>query len=290
MKVTFSTEQKIAIELGRKERRRLIKECKRIANRLGNVEFLEYIDSLIAGDSGVGKTYNITRMLDELGIRYEKFSGNASIFGLMGRLMLLHAHKPAGEKMVVFLDDCDFLFQPENLNILKLMTSTQKTDRCFEYTKKISPKSFTEGVQQVLDQYLLDGGDTPGLVIPCDEFIFVIASNKVLANDQTIKDMTRSQKAKAEHELAIRGRFRMYDFELNKESKWGWLYDVAINDNGLYMLEDEDQKLYLLDWVWQNWDRMKETSVRTIQKMGFEIVEDSEEYKDNWELDYLVKH
>lgn len=286
--VKFSTEQKIAIEMGRRARRRLISECKRMGNRVTNLELKEYLDSLIAGDSGVGKSYNILKTLRELGVPFVELTGNISLFGLMGNLMLLHSRTPKGERVVVFLDDVDFLFEPKNINMLKHMTATQQADRKFEYTMKVSPKSFTDAQQAVLGQYLKDGGEQ-GLEIPCDQFVFVFASNHILAQEPDVEKMSETKKRKAQHELAIRGRFRPYDFKLDKEEKWGWMCDVTFSDNALHMLNNEEDKMYLLDWMWNHWDQMKETSVRTIQKMGWEIVEDPENYKDNWEFDYLTR-
>lgn len=282
--VKLSTEQKIAIELGVRERKGLIKAAKRAAKRALSSNG-KYHDTIIAGDSGVGKTFNITRELDNLELDYYQMTGNSSIFGFMGNLLYLHSCKPAGQKLVVFLDDCDFLFEPKNINILKNLTATNPSDRKFEYSKKVEPKQFTEAQQNVLDNYLKDG--LHGLTIPCDEFIFIISSNFVLPDATQVEGMTNSQKQKYQDFEAIRGRTKAYDLQLSKQEKWGWLYDVGINDGALDMIDSEQDKLYLLDWLWSNWERMKETSVRTIEKMGYEMVEDPEDYKDYWEIDYL---
>ena len=62
--------------------------------------------------------------------------------GLMGSLLYLHSQKPKGQKMVIFLDDCDFLFEPKNINILKNLTATSESrDRMFQYTKAVNAKS-----------------------------------------------------------------------------------------------------------------------------------------------------
>lgn len=286
IKLNLTTEQLNSINLGRAMRRRLIKECEKVAKRVLNKDREVYLDSLIAGDSGVGKSYLIRQILEANGITFVEITGTVSLFGLMGNLMLMHAMKPKGQRMVIFLDDCDFLFESANVNILKHMTATQLRDRRFEYTKRVRPSDFTDAQAAVLENYTKAGQH--GLVIPCDEFIFVIASNFILPNEQDVKAMKETARRKADHLLAIRGRFNPFDFKLDKQQKWGWLYDVAINDNALENLQDEQDRLYLLDFVWQNWDRMKETSVRTIQKMAYEIIEDPEYFKDNWELDYLV--
>lgn len=286
-KFGFSTNQTNYYNSGKVARKQLIRQARNAAKRANSKEITEYLDSLIAGDSGVGKSFNIERELEKANVPYYKISGNASIFGLMGNLMLLHSRKPAGKRMVVFLDDCDFLLERKNINILKNMTSTQLKDRVFQYTKKVNKHQFTDQQQLLLPLYENDGNH--GLTIPCDEFIFVIASN-VRLYDQTQEDsLTAAQKREMKHHLAIRGRFRPYDFKLTKEEKWGWLVDVTFNDDALHMIDNEAQKVELLDWVWNNWDNMKETSIRTIQKMGYDVVEDPEEYVDIWEFDYLVK-
>jgi len=284
--IKFSTEQREAMTAGRAARRRLIKEARKAADRAKNSNRSMYLDSIIAGESGIGKTLNIKKELEEQGITYFEITGNSSLFGLMGNLMLLHNAKPKGERVVVFLDDCDFMFERKNINMLKHMTATQANERCFEYNKKITASSFNGDSGALVGNYYNE--EQGKLTIPCDEFIFVIASNIILPDEQSIKTMSTAQQRVAEHLLAIRGRMNVFDFKLNKKEKWGWLYEVAINDGGLDMLENENDKLYLLDWLWNHWNRMKETSVRTIQKMGYEIIDDPEEYKDNWELDYLI--
>lgn len=284
--MNLTTNQKVAIELGTRERKGLIRQTKRIARALKSTT-RSYMDQFIAGPSGVGKTFNIIKVLTEMGISFFKITGDPSIFGFMGSLLYLHSVKPAGQKMVIFLDDCDFLLEPKNINILKNLTSTDPAERTFQYTKNVTPKNFTEAQQQVLPNYLNEG--THGLTIPCEDFIFVIASNMELYNETQIPGLSASEKKKADHHLAIRGRMMPYDFTLTKDEKWGWLYDVAINDGALDSVDTEEKKLFLLNWMWNNWDSMKETSIRTIEKMAEDMMEDPSDFIEYWELDYLVK-
>ena len=284
--VKLTTNQKVAIELGTRQRKGLIRQTKRMAKTLKSGT-AKYVDQSISGPSGVGKTYNVTKTLREQGLRFFEMTGNASIFGFMGNLLYLHSIKPNGEKLVIFLDDCDFLFEPKNINILKNLTATDPADRKFQYSKSVNEKQFTDEQQHVLPNYLNEG--THGLTIPCDEFIFVIASNMHLFDETEYDGLSKADQKKADHHLAIRGRMKMYDFNLTKDEKWGWLYDVAMNDGALDMLDKEQDKLFLLDWMWSNWDNMKETSIRTIEKMAEDMMEDPEDFKEYWELDYLVK-
>jgi len=283
--IKLSTEQREAIQAGQARRERLVKEAKRGAKRATNLDRKVYLDTLISGAPGVGKSEHVKRQLSNYNVPFIELTGNTSLFGLMGQLILLHHNKPKGQRMVIVLDDCDFMFEAKNVNMLKHMTNTKIEERTFEYSKKISAGNFTESVKDLLPLYYNE--DEGKLTIPCDEFVFMITSNIILPDEISIKDMTGAKKQRAQHLLAIRSRMNPLDIELNKSEKWGWLYDAGINDNALYMLDNEEDKIYLLDWVWQNWNNMKETSVRTIQKMGFEIIDEPEDYKDNWELDYL---
>ena len=284
--VKLTTNQKVAIELGSRQRKGLIRQTKRMAKSV-NSTTTRFQDQLICGPSGVGKTYNIIKTLRDENLQFFQMTGNASIFGFMGNLLYLHSQKPNGQKLVIFLDDCDFLFEPKNINILKNLTATDPRDRMFQYTKSINEKQFSDAQQHVLPNYLNEG--THGLTIPCDEFVFVIASNINLYDETQLPDLSAAEKKKAEHHLAIRGRMKPYDFTLNKEEKWGWLYDAAMNDGALDLVDTENKKLFLLNWMWSNWDKMKETSIRTIEKMAEDMMEDPTDFIEYWELDYLVK-
>jgi hypothetical protein len=86
---------------------------------------------------------------------------------------------------------------------------------------------------------------------------------------------------------AIRGRFNVKDYHLDFQTNWGWIAEVALNDGALSHLTEE-QILILLDWMWNNWPNMTETNIRTIEKMAYEMVDYPEEYRDNWEADFLI--
>jgi hypothetical protein len=60
-----------------------------------------------------------------------------------------------------------------------------------------------------------------------------------------------------------------------------------MNDGGCNFLNDQ-QKIYLLDWMWNNWSEMTETSIRTAEKMARVMIEEGEEgVQDAWEIDFL---
>jgi len=289
--IQFSTHQKEAIFKGAQKRKGLIREAQKAANRAaGNEVRSEYLDTILAGTTGIGKTYNIEKSIQELGVPSLTLKGNKTMFAFGGDLMLLHSRMPKGSKLALVIDDCDSFFESkENINILKGMTGKVGT-RQFQYNKKINEHMFTEAQLSVMSDYQTPG--MHGFTVPTDDFIFIFTTNFVLPCESDAKEMLDknggSAKANRMQDLAaIRGRFNVKDYQLDFETNWGWIAEVALNDNGLPMLENELQVIILLDWMWNNWHKMTETNIRTIEKMAYEMVDYPNEYRDNWEADFL---
>lgn len=288
--IQFSSQQKECIRKGALKRQGLIREAKKAANRAaGKAIREEYLDTILAGTTGIGKTFNVEQSINELGVPSITLKGNKSMFAFGGDLMLLHSRMPKGSKMALIIDDCDSFFEnKENINILKGMTGKTGT-RQFQYNKKVNEHAFTEGQMQVMEQYQTEG--MHGFTVPTDDFIFIFTTNFPLPFESDAKealDKGVSAKANRLQDLsAIRGRFNVKDYMLDKDTNWGWIAEVALNDGGLDMLESDADKMFLLDWMYNNWDAMTETNIRTIEKMAYEMVDYPEEYRDNWEADFL---
>jgi hypothetical protein len=288
--IQFSSQQKECIRKGALKREGLIREAKKAANRAaGKAIREEYLDTILTGTTGIGKTRNIEYCINELNVPSITLKGNKSMFAFGGDLMLLHSRMPKGTKMALIIDDCDSFFEnKENINILKGMTG-KVGSRQFQYNKKINEHAFTEAQMQVMEQYQTEG--MHGFTVPTDDFIFIFTTNFNLPFESDAKEaMDKGVSAKANrlHDLsAIRGRFNVKDYILDKETNWGWIAEVALNDGGLHMLEFDADKMFLLDWMYNNWDAMTETNIRTIEKMAYEMVDYPEDFRDNWEADFL---
>jgi hypothetical protein len=288
--IQFSSQQKECIRKGALKRQGLIRETTKSAQRAGGKAVRnEYLDTILTGTTGIGKTRNVEKAIDEIGVPYITLKGNKSMFAFGGDLMLLHSRMPKGSKMALIIDDCDSFFEnKENINMLKGMTGKVGT-RQFQYNKKINEHAFTEAQMQVMEQYQTEG--MHGFTVPTDDFIFIFTTNFNLPFESDAKEaMEKGVSAKAnrlQDLAAVRGRFNVKDYMLDKETNWGWIAEVALNDGGLDMLESDAEKMFLLDWMYNNWDDMTETNIRTIEKMAYEMVDYPDEYRDNWEADFL---
>lgn len=123
-----------------------------------------------------------------------------------------------------------------------------------------------------------------GFEVDCSRMIFIWASNKKLpTEDEAIK------KPKLMHLHAIRSRCDTYDFELTKDTQWGWLVDVMLKEKEIAKGLVLDQKMILLDWMHSNWDKLHERSIRTLNKLTQIMLTNPNNYKDHWTMQYLKK-
>jgi hypothetical protein len=64
--------------------------------------------------------------------------------------------------------------------------------------------------------------------------------------------------------------------------------DINYNFGQSYLVQNEQQKIFLLQWMWTNWSDMTETSIRTAEKMADILIDEGEEgIQDAWEIDFL---
>jgi hypothetical protein len=290
--IQFSSQQKEAIKAGARKRQSLQNQTKKVADRVLGKTRDEYLDSILSGTTGIGKTYLSENALKEAKIPHLKLQGSTSMFAFAGDLMLIHSRKPVGEKMVILVDDCDSFFENKtNMNILKGMTG-KPGSRVFQYKKKITESNFTDAQIEVMPNYMNDGQH--GFTVNCDDFVFLFTTNFPFPSEAEAKEYSSKNRGSAKGNrmmdlAAVAGRMNYRDFTLqNKIENWGWIAEVGLNDGGLDMLESESDKLILLDWMWNNWSELRGTSLRIMEQLAYEMIDYPNDYRDEWEASYLA--
>ena len=283
MLLQLSSNQKAAIAAGKVKRNRLIRATKQAATQAKiDVKPIHYY---IYGPSGIGKTYQTEKAIKETGIVNHTISGNVSMMALGINLAVIK-HMNPNDKVVVIIDDCDELLKDtSNINQMKGILDKNS----YSYNRRFHINSVGEEGTLEHDAVLecmIDGRQ--GFTVDCSNFTFVITSNIKLDYDDTAEEGDGSPKAaRARHLSAIRGRCETKDLDMTKEEKWGNLAYVTLED-GACDTCDAQQKVYILDYIWSNWDNMKETSIRTVEKMARTLhLEGEEDIKDAFDADYL---
>lgn len=289
--IQFSSQQKEAINAGARKRNGLVNQTKKIVQRVNGQGRDKYLDAILSGTTGIGKTYLSEKALNESGVPYIKLQGSVSMFAFAGDLMLIHSRKPKGEKLVILVDDCDSFFENKtSMNILKGMTG-EPGSRVFQYKKKVQDSNFTEAQLEVMPNYQKDGHH--GFTVPCDDFIFLFTTNFPISSDADAKAYCKKNPGSAKGNrmmdlAAVANRMNYRDFTLEEKNvNWGWIAEIGLNDGGLDIIEDL-QKMILLDWMWNNWSQMRSTSVRIMEQMAYDMIDYPDNYRDEWEASYLI--
>lgn len=280
--------QSEALERGKMYRKRFSKVISKICEESVTQR---YQHLYVYGPAGIGKTYMVKKQLEESGVKYYLVTGTNSIFTLGVFLAVIQANNPEKEKIYIFIDDCDEILKSEsNCNIMKNVLFGEKR---FVYEKSMNSilPTLTEVQRSAIFNFSSD--DKLGFSVPTDNLVFIFTSNFKLPCDDEVQEAREKGRTKAvlmSHHNAIRSRVQCADFELSDAEKWGWSADVILNTACLESLNltDEERKK-ILDFNWNNWERLKERSIRSIEKIAVVMRENPEDYMDVWEIDFLNK-
>lgn len=290
MLLQLSSKQKAAIEAGAVKRSRLVRATKQAAMQIEDSG--KPIHYYIYGPSGIGKTYNAIKAVEEADVPYFTVSGNVSMYNFAIKLGII-AFQNLDKKCVVIIDDCDeVLKDAKSINQMKELLAENK----LSYDKRFHLNQLGEEDSlpyQAIEYWMNSTGI--GFTVDCSNITFIITSNIRLPYDSTADEivekaggMDNAKSIRARHLAAIRGRCEVKDLDMTMEEKWGNLASVCLEDNACEDCNDEQEKIFILNYIWNNWDNMKETSIRTAEKMARTLkLEGSNNIIDAFDADYL---
>lgn len=238
---------------------------------------------------GLGKTFSVRKVLRELNVKHIELTGNTSIFAFGIMLAVVQFNNPDLLQLVVFVDDSDELFRTESS--CNTMKNALEGANKFTYEKSMANLEDKLSDLQVEAIHNFRGEGKMGFEVPTDNLTFIFTSNNRLPLDHEVENARKKGVARSPlivHRNAIRSRCRVGDFDLSRTEHWGWLADVALNTNCLSELGvDENSTNEILMYLWDNWDKMKERSIRVIEKMGLSVLEQPDNYVKYWKMDFL---
>jgi hypothetical protein len=270
MKLELSSKHKAAIEAGRVKRNRLIRAAKMAAAGLTD-EKGNPIQYYIYGPSGIGKTYWSEKAVKDAGVIHTTISGNTSMMAFAINLAVIK-HMFPEQKVVIIVDDCDEILKDANA-INQMKELLEKHTMSYNKRFHINTVGDEESIEhQAILECMTDGQQ--GFTVNCSNFTFIITSNIRLAYDDDAEKIVdknggldNAKSIRSRHLAAIRGRCDVKDLDMSFEEKWGNLALVTLEDEGCNDC-NEQQKVFILNYIWNNWDNMKETSIRTVNKMA----------------------
>lgn len=286
MKKPFNKSVSVSLEIGKQIRSQFLW----IINNMVSSLLEGYNQSVyFYGPPGIGKTFSIKNVLDEKGIKYVFVSGNTSMFAFGILLAVINYSNKQNEKVIVFVDDCDMIFSNENnCNIMKNMLAEPFI---FTYEKALQSQMGTLNDLQKNAILHHQSEDKMGFVVPTNNMTFVFTSNNKLPNDDDVKiarEKNQNKYIMLAHKNAIRSRCNVADFDLPNHTLWGWIADVVNNTACLNKYEmSKSDKDEILSYIRLKWSRLKERSLRLVEKMAIIKQTYPIEYKAMWDFQFL---
>lgn len=279
----FSTRQLQALEAGKIRRNQLVKAASKFAQADLT---MDYPHSYIYSIGGLGKTYNVTKAVKDMNVPFYIVSGKTTGWGFALQLAVIVHKKPKGVPFRIIVDDCDAILANDFINILKNMLVGQKSLR---YTQQIHDHLLDTPAKKEAYEYFKKD---IGFEVPTNELIFIFTSNfKLPTVNQAQEAESKNTGTKSNQRIldlnAIRTRCKPKDIIFaNDQEWWGWLADAVLNDNSVSHIINKEQQIEMLNWMWNNWNRLSGKCLRTVNQLA-DIMKWEDDYLDTWECDYI---
>lgn len=235
----------------------------------------------IASTPGAGKTWTVQNTADKYKVDLFKIQGVATMNAVAIQLATAAYNSPT-KKMIIWIDDCDSLFiERDSLSVMK--GALDEDRNILAWNKNMSAQiaiyersNSASDVRRAEAMRNFQSEDGVGISIPTDNMRFIITSNRFLAapnsNLNTIRKMD---------EAAIHDRVNYKEYNLDKNSSWGWIAYTLIKSTTLSV--DIHQKHILLDWMYNNWERLPSTSMRSVKELIADMLNFKRNYPDHWQ-------
>tara|TARA_R110000796_G_scaffold231036_1_gene348861 strand:+ start:50 stop:922 length:873 start_codon:yes stop_codon:yes gene_type:complete len=241
--------------------------------------------TVISGPPGIGKSYTTMREIKSSGVAHVMIGAGATDAAL--QIKLAYNVKKycidQGKELVLFLDDADDVVfgNKATMNQWKMAMAKQEPvySRDVNLTTQINSLR-KQGKDSIADaiEYFQEEGEV-GITVPMDMVRVIILCNKNYEDAKTIHASKRSDVE------ALIDRVRYSRLEFDWKVAWGWLSYILQNSQpfeDVDVLLDDDQKSMICKWMWDKWENMRNTSYRTIEEMAEYLIDDPEDFEDEW--------
>lgn len=284
--LSLNLKQLLALEKGMKIRNRFKQLIENINTTSKNSKFPH---SYFYSPPGTGKSFTIVNHLINSNEKHVVISGNISMYAFMVSLCVLNYLNIEKSNITIVVDDCDEILATEaNCNTMK---NALDGPRILVYEKSLQSQwqNLNELQKEAIKAHQND--EKCGFSVPCNKMSFVFTSNFKLPIDDEVRkarEKNQSRSILMAHKNAIRSRCNVADFDLRFEEHWGWIADVVLYTECLPSLEyTEEQKIQILNFLWNNWENLTERSIRLVEKMGNILKQYPDSYNEIWLLDFL---
>ena len=240
---------------------------------------------VVSSQPGLGKSFEMDARRDKANVLL--IEGSASMAFLTIQVATA-VYMAGGSPLTIVLDDCDTLFEDNNLNTAKKMFDQSA---CLQYNKMAkSLKQYCSDVQwEAIESFTTDLD--AGFKVDLNNVTFIIITNRHLA---TANEADNAESGSKKHtrftdQYAIRRRTNYEEIAMDKMDLWGYVANVVLNEKiceKFYTDIEDDQKVQILTWAYSRWDRVTERNLSLAEKMTKDMLR-FKNYLDVWDKKYL---
>lgn len=227
----------------------------------GNIRAL-----IMSGAAGIGKSYNLEERLKKAEQKgeinkYTILKGRISAVALYAQLYL---HQDKGDVLV--LDDNDIIFQDElSLNILKGALDTGEK-------RHLSWKTASTWLEEngIEDEFDFNG---------CCCFVTNLDFDRMIERGSVL----------APHFKALLSRSTYLDLLIHSPLEIMIRIEQVVKNTAILDTQgiDDDQKELMMSWLWDNYNHMRELSLRSVLKIGSFMNTDMSDWQEMTEVTML---
>lgn len=243
---------------------------------------------VISSPPGMGKSYETEEFLKTLPSKPICIDGNSGIFALTVDIATA-VYLANGQHVYIVLDDCDVLFEPNNINVAKKMFDQARKLVYGKNWRKLKGQ-LTDLQYEAIESFSSE--ERAGFEVSTKDITFLILTNRYLP---TVNDVKKLEEGSKKHSTAtdlyaIRRRTQCNPIEMPDDILWGYVANVVINEQICEKFKSDvtkTEKYQIVEWMDKYWDRVTERNLSLPEKMTKDMVRYPDMYLDIWKNNYL---